>query len=116
MRMTMMTQASCEADVLSCYYLDALNKTEAVLLVNIFKINTVAVITNIVRCLTMILSQCMKPPGLQSCVQPSSCPRTFHTGSKNFNLIVEVFSSYWRHLLFDINPCCQIEDISLAAF
>ena len=27
------TQASCEADVLSCYYLDALNKTEAVLLV-----------------------------------------------------------------------------------
>ena len=95
MTMTMMTQASCEADVLSCYYLDALNKTEAVLLVNIFKINTVAVITNIVRCLTMILSRCMKPPGLQSCVQPSSCPRTFHTGPKNFNLIVEVFSSYW---------------------
>ena len=27
------TQASCEADVLSCYYLDALNKTKAVLLV-----------------------------------------------------------------------------------
>ena len=29
------TQASCEADVLSCYYLDALNKTEAVLLVRL---------------------------------------------------------------------------------
>ena len=80
MTMTMITQASCEADVLSCYYLDALNKTEAVLLVNIFKINTVAVITNIARCLTMILSQCTKPPGLQSCVQPSLFLRTFHTG------------------------------------
>ena len=36
MPMTTITQASCEADVLSCYYLDALNKTEAVLLVNTF--------------------------------------------------------------------------------
>ena len=36
MSLMMMTQASCEADVLSCYYLDALNKTEAVLLVTIF--------------------------------------------------------------------------------
>ena len=35
MSLMMMTQASCEADVLSCYYLDALNKTEAVLLVTI---------------------------------------------------------------------------------
>ena len=31
--MMAITQGSCEADVLSCYYLDALNKTEAVLLV-----------------------------------------------------------------------------------
>ena len=34
MMMVAIMQASCEADVLSCYYLDALNKTEAVLLVN----------------------------------------------------------------------------------
>ena len=48
----------------------------------------------------MILSQCLKQPGLPSCVGPSLCHRTFHTGPKNFNLIVGIF---WQHLVLKID-------------
>ena len=83
MSLMMMTQASCEADVLSCYYLDALNKTEAVLLVTIFLSIIIPISTP--RWLSMTLSQCLKPRSPRSCVEPLLCRRTFHIGSENLN-------------------------------
>ena len=92
MSLMMMTQASCEADVLSCYYLDALNKTEAVLLVTIFLSIIIPISTP--RWLSMILSQCLKPRSPRSCAEPLLCRRTFHIGSENLNLDAAILFSH----------------------